>query len=412
MAKNGVVWAALLVIIAVTVIVYSNYFTEVKRVPEQYDTEKEKLVCWIYTAGWSDLLAAYQEAHSGVELEVRVFPSYKELHNELLAALSIQTAPQIVELDSSYGLSELVQSNALAPISGNALLPEEILPAAAKPFTYGGRLWAVPAGVSVPVMFYNKDLMKWTGVDNVIGFSSLGELGSKTKAWKTDLTARNSAGWEQALVMDDSKPFILLNLWEQTLESGLPGSQRLEQLLRMWRGLVFESKAMKPLANQLASSDFISGKTLFYITNSNMIPWLDHYIAGKFIYDMLPAPLAGGNVLLPHISSFGIVAGKKAAGAAEDVVNYLASSGAQAKVLEATGYLPIQTETIQAISRNYALNRKYSVLLDAVNTFKSLEPLEDARLRWEQITLTLNNLEMDQEADLRAYVSQLLPYMP
>ncbi|QWU13319.1 sn-glycerol 3-phosphate transport system substrate-binding protein [Paenibacillus sophorae] len=412
MTKNGVVWAALLVIIAVTVIVYSNYFTEVKRVPEQYDTENEKLVCWIYTDGWSELLSSYQETHPGVELEVRVFSSYKELHNELLAALSIQTAPQIVELDSSYGLSELVQSNALAPVSGKALLPEETLPAATKPFTYGERLWAVPAGVSVPVMFYNKDLMKWTGVDKVTDFYSLEELGFKTKAWKADLTARNSAGWEQALVMDDSKPFILLNLWEQSRQSSLPGNQRLEQLLRVWSGLVFDSKAMKPLRSQLAPSDFISGKTLFYMTNSNMTPWLDHYIAGKFEYDMLPAPLAGGGVLLPHISSFGIVAGKKAAGAAEDVVNYLASSEAQAKVLEATGYLPVRTQTIEAISRNYALNRKYSVLLGAVGKLESLAPSEDARLRWERITLILNHLEMEQEVDFHAYAAQLLPYMP
>ncbi|MDT3425745.1 sn-glycerol 3-phosphate transport system substrate-binding protein [Paenibacillus forsythiae] len=412
MTKNGVVWAALLVIIAVTVIVYSNYFTEVKRVPEQYDTEKEKLVCWIYTSGWSDLLAAYQKSHPGVELEVRVFPSYKELHTELLAALSIRTAPQIVELDSSYGLPELVSLNALAPISGRASLPGDMLPAAARPFTYGGRLWAVPAGVSVPVMFYNKDLMKWTGVDKVVGFSSLEELGYKTKAWKADLTARHSAGWEQALVMDDSKPFILLNLWEQSRESGLPGSSGLERLLRVWNGLVFDSKAMKPLRSQLAPSDFISGKTLFYMANSNMIPWLDHYIAGKFEYDMLPAPLAGGEALLPHISSFGIVAGKKAAGAAEDVVNYLASSEAQATVLMATGYLPVRTETIVAISRNYALNRKYSVLLGAAGALESLEPSEDARLRWERIALILNQLEMEREADFRAYASQLLPYMP
>ncbi|NGM83443.1 extracellular solute-binding protein [Paenibacillus sp. 7124] len=412
MTKNSVVWAALLVIITVTVIVYSNYFTEVKRVPEQYDTEKEKLVCWIYTDGWSDLLAAYQNTHAGVELDVRVFPSYKELYTELLAALSIQTAPQIVELDSSYGLSELVSMNALAPVSGSALLPGEIMPAAAKPFTYGERLWAVPAGVSVPVMFYNKNLMKWTGVDKAIDFSSLEELGSKTKAWKADLTARKSAGWEQALVMDDSKPFILLNLWEQSRQSGLPGNQRLERLLRVWSGLVFDSKAMKPLRSQLAPSDFISGKTLFYMTNSNMIPWLDHYIAGKFEYDMLPAPLAGGNVLLPHISSFGIVAGEKAGSAAEDVVNYLASSEAQAKVLEATGYLPVRNQTIEAISRNYALNRKYGVLLGAAGTLESLKPSADAGLRWEQITQILNHLEMEQEADFRAYAAQLLPYMP
>ncbi|AHV97006.1 extracellular solute-binding protein [Paenibacillus sabinae] len=412
MTKNSVVWAALLVIITVTVIVYSNYFTEVKRVPEQYDTEKEKLVCWIYTDGWSDLLASYQKAHSGVELEVRVFPSYKELYTELLAALSIQTAPQITELDSSYGLSELVSMNALAPVFGSALLPGEIMPAAAKPFTYGERLWAVPAGVSVPVMFYNKNLMKWTGVDKAIDFSSLEELGSKTKAWKADLTARNSAGWEQALVMDDSKPFILLNLWEQSRQSGLPGNQRLERLLRIWSGLVFDSKAMKPLRSQLAPSDFISGKTLFYMTHSNMIPWLDHYIAGKFEYDMLPAPLAGGNVLLPHISSFGIVAGKKAGSAAENVVNYLASSEAQTKVLEATGYLPVRNQTIEAITRNYALNRKYGVLLGAVGTLESQKPSADAGLRWEQITQILNHLEMEQEADFGAYAAQLLPYMP
>lgn len=81
-------------------------------------------------------------------------------------------------------------------------------------------------------------------------------------------------------------------------------------------------------------------------------------------------------------------------------------------MLEATGYLPVRTQTIEAISRNYALNRKYSVLLGAVGTLESLAPSEEARLRWEQITLILNHLEMEREVDFRAYASQLLPYMP
>ncbi|WP_175406432.1 extracellular solute-binding protein [Bacillus sp. FJAT-27264] len=412
MTKNRMVWTALLLVIVVSCVVYFRYFSQLSRFPEEKGSITEKMEVWIYSDGWKPLLEEYQAVHPEVDLSIRMFRTYDNLYEAFEAALSAHTAPQMVELENSYGLAQLIEMNALQPVAPSDASLHDSIPAIREAFVYQNRQWAVPAGISVPVLLYNQELISWGGRNDALPFDNLRSLAQSVKSWERDLENRNSkAMWEQGLgVSEGDLPLLFMNLWEHEEQSSR--AERLTALLQMWHSLVYDDGVMDPLRHHLAASDFIIGKTLFYFSTSDEIPWFERYIAGNFAYGMLPLPGTALARVTPRISSFAITADTGNDEHAKNIIHYLSSVEVQGNVFQSTGYLPVHQEALAHLRQNQGLSSKYKLLFEWDDDLIIPTSAANDRYRWEAITETLHTLEVDPNADLAALQSKLLPYMP
>ncbi|GFZ88668.1 sugar ABC transporter substrate-binding protein [Paenibacillus marchantiophytorum] len=411
MNRNAVVWIVLIMLVLASLAVYSTYFSQVRSFPEQRSSEVEQLECWVYNKTWEPFLSQFQNEHPQVDVKVRVFRSYEDLYDELLTSLSANTAPDLVELNSSYGVAELAQMGALQPKSvymaaAVEAASDEIDPSFSTSFSYKGKEWAVPIGVSVPVLFYNRDLVNRMGSAQQLAFNSLADLGSTIEEW----TAAGSKDWQQELAMDKDLPSLFLNLWLGA--RGETRTERLSELLHMWKGLVYDSKVMKPLQHNLAASDFITGKTLFYAAGSENVEWFDRYIAGKFAYGLLPLPGTTNHKFVPKLTAFAVLAGEYKSKHAAQMIQFLIAKDNQKKMLGLTGYLPVLQSVLEELRKDAALPDKYNQLLAKPLSFANWQPSSQDRPRARMISDILGRIEGDPAAEESEAIEQLLPYMP
>ncbi|NQX65196.1 extracellular solute-binding protein [Paenibacillus alba] len=411
MNRTGVVWIVLIMLVMASLAVYSTYFSQVRSFPEQRSSEVEKLECWVYNKTWEPYLSQFQSEHPQVDVKVRVFRSYQDLYDELLTSLSANTAPDLVELSSSYGVAELAESGALLPTrkympaaSGSPV--GEIVASFTTAFGYKGEEWAVPLGASIPVLFYNLDLVNRIGSAKQLSFSDLNRLGSTIQAWTTS----GSKEWQQELAIDKDLPSLFMNLWEGM--EGETRSARLSELLYMWRGLVYDSKVMKPLQHNLASSDFITGKTLFYAAGMENVEWFDRYIAGKFAYGLLPLPGSSANKLVPKLTAFAALSGDNKSKYATQLIQFMITKENQKKLLGLTGYLPVLQSVLEELRLDPAVSDKYNEILKLPLSFVQMQLSTQDRPRSQRISDILERIEGDPSAVEGDALEKLLPFMP
>ncbi|MFB5763933.1 extracellular solute-binding protein [Paenibacillus medicaginis] len=408
-SKNRSIWALMVLILASSVLVYSTYFHQLGQLPEQRVMETEPIECWIYDSSWETMMEIFQKQHPGIEVNVRVFHSYDSLYTELLAAISAGKAPDVAELNSFYGLANLVELGALQQTKLYEAVPFDMLPSAKAAFTYKEEQWAVPVGASVPVVFYNRDKLTRAGFAEVMPFADLTEMATALSAWVDSLSTRNvSLKWKQVLAVDDVLPFLFLNLW------GRPGEEerqaKLKELLEAWNGLVFRSGIMSPLQHRLASSEFMNGETLFLISDSKNIQWLDRYIAGKFNYGMFLLPGAADQGLQPRIDGFAVLAGEDRSPYTAQLTGFLSSYGQQYSLFAGTGYIPVRLDVLSELERNTGQELLYKQLLDAKGLFRELRPAIDDERSWTEINRLMEQLEAVPESE--AGTKELLHLLP
>lgn len=414
MNKNSLVWIALITIVAASLAVYSTYFNQVRDLPEQHSEEAAKLECWIYTDTWGPILEQFQEAHPEIGVTVRQFRSYADLYDELLTSISVRSAPDLAELNSAYGLAELHSLGVLAP-AADYLPPSEAADIGAafrSAFTYRDALRAVPAGASIPVLFYNRDLAKRAGLEQNLSFPDMESLGRTVRTWseKRSVEGALPVGELQWLTVDRNFPYLFLSLWEASEEGNR--RDRLQRLLGMWEGLAAQSVVMKPLQHDLALSNFITGRTLFFAASSERKIWLERYIGGKFGYGMLPLPGTEERPLLPDVSAFAVFTMNGQVNTAGGLVRFLLSKEIQEKLMDTTGYLPVRKELGGKLQGDPAVAKQYARLWqdDKPRVRWTAEP--DDRSNWRLLTEALLQMEAGTDGHDAASVEKLLRVMP
>lgn len=411
MTKNGIVWLALLVIIAVSLMVYSTYFYKLSNFQDQHIVRTEAVDCWIYSNGWEPIVEQFQQEHPDVRVNVRLFNSYEDLNSELLAAVSAGRAPMVVELDSTQGYKSLADAGILRPAHEYAELPSDILQAADTAFLYRGKRWAVPAGVAVPVLFYNQDRLNWMGFKLPLKFRDLSSLGTTLRARTEELSKLGSnIEQQEILAADDELSFIFLNLLGNAEQNIRKDSFR--NLLNMWRGLVYESAVMEPLKHRLAVSKFMTGQTWFLIANSTHIHEFDRYIAGKFAYSILPLPGAAAAMPFPRVSAFAVVAGSETSAYAGALAEYFAAPAVQNNMISLNGYMPIRRDVLEKQISDPSIPEKYNRLLQIGSGLKGQTFYMTDQANLEHISEMLMRLEGDPEDDLEQEIEEMLWMLP
>ena len=115
-----------------------------------------------------DVVRRYNRSQNEVKVKLAYQGNYEEQMVKVIASLGGGDLPAILYLNEENG-QRLIDSGAVTPVQEfidreNYDL-SELAPKVVQYYTVGGRLWAMPLGCSIPMLFYNKVTFREVGLD-------------------------------------------------------------------------------------------------------------------------------------------------------------------------------------------------------------------------------------------------------
>lgn len=214
-----------------------------------------------------------------------------------------------------------------------------------------GLQYALPWGVSTPVIFVNTDLVRRAGGDPARIPSSWNEfiaLAGRIAALEPEMLGMN---WElgnddwmtQNLFLNNDAPLLTAD----ESDIGFDTDKGLAALTLYQR--FYKEGGQKPIDQQAARQTFFAGKMGFYVATTAAIRSFNNEVGKRFVLTTAPLPLMSPNA---RISSGGMVAmivtkDPLKRKAALDFLLFGTSAESQAFIVSNTGYMPSNTGVIQ-----------------------------------------------------------------
>ncbi|MBW7459618.1 extracellular solute-binding protein, partial [Paenibacillus sepulcri] len=300
------------------------------------------------------LLTEFQSRHPGINIEVRVFRSEEQLHEELLAAISAHMPPHMAEISSSSGIAGLAATGELAAFDDQLSKDEKgaIDPGFTGTFEVGGQLWAMPYGAVVPLLYYNENLLGFSGISSGVKsltWDEMVKMGLKMTRDVDDDGVTDIWG----LVADQDSPWYL----RSAVDSGGSGSaDAAGHAFRLWHDLVYSYRLMPPLKHHMALSDFIDGTAGMLLAPSDSRTMLEQYIGGTFGFGVLPFPQIQGSSPTPaQVSGFVMLkSNPDTEHIVRQIVSYLLEPDIQKRLLNETAKIPVLRGTVAGLLKQKA----------------------------------------------------------
>lgn len=214
-----------------------------------------------------------------------------------------------------------------------------------------GRQYALPWGVSTPVIFVNTDLVRRAGGDPARIPATWNEfiaLAGRIAALEPEMLGMH---WEmgnddwmtQNLFLNNDAP--LLNADESDI--GFDTDRGLAALTLYQR--FHKEGGQKPIDQQSARQTFFAGKMGFYVATTAAIRSFNTEIGKRFVLTTVPLPLMSSNAKISSGGMVAVIVTKDAAKrkAALDYLLFGTSAESQAFVVLNTGYMPSNTGALK-----------------------------------------------------------------
>jgi len=353
---------------------------------ERETGESRSLSVWIYSEELAGAFARYEEEHPGVNVNLRVFRSWRTLYEELLTAVSANAAPQIAEIGSTYGVMQLVSRGAMLPADEriDRKLWERISEPFAAAFSNQGIAWAVPLGGSVPVIYDNRNLFNAAQQSETL--RDWPAIAAAGKALTKDIDQDGLPDiW--GLVADANMAWHHMNMaYDPSL--GGRSEERIYESFERWREYLNEDRITPPLQHPLAMSQFIYGKAGMLLGTSRKRPTLEKYIGGKFEFGIVPLPGEPGQAdLLPEISGLAVLApGAGNENLAWECVGYMLEESVQARLMRDASLVPARGDVADRLLRSGELTERENAIMRLKDRFAVKYPTVDDEGVWNKYT--------------------------
>jgi multiple sugar transport system substrate-binding protein len=352
---------------------------------------------------YTNLAAAYSQAHPGESVEVAVLPGPADYRERLRADFAAGSAADVMIVDyldfaslASRGLLETLQPqlDASTVISETGFYPQVLAP-----FRWDRRLVCIPQDASGLAVFYNRGLFAQAGLPDPKPDWNWDDFTAAAKTLTRDTDAdghtdQYGLGLEPGLTT--LAPFIWQNRGDIVEEPGWPRRLLLDQPLALqaadWYASLQTGLHAAPDAEaesaQPSLDRFTSGQMAMYLGGREAVPALRQ--AAGFDWDVAPIPANHGrhsNVLLAAAYCLSAASSRKEA--AWRFIEYAASLQGSA-VLTAAGFgvpalrAAAESDAFLAPSGRPAHSQ---VFLDALRETSPLPAIEN----WPDIQLIVDD---------------------
>lgn len=344
------------------------------------------LSVWVFSRGWDTLLAEFQKQYPQINIDVRTFRSAEQLYNELLPSISANVAPQLAEIGSFYGIAPLAATGSIIPVGDQQPGAAQLSAAFEESFRYEGKLWALPVGGSIPLLYYREELLSraelppngfcsWNDVEKAAALPVKEGLASPGDRWR--------------LAIDNELPWYAQNIG---------GGMASEHAFDLWERWVHTVGIVEPLSHRMAVSDFINGKVGVLLSSSSKLPVIERYIGGKFQFGIMRLPESDSVGIVPAVNGLVQIHSVPAKEtAAQRLIGFMMDNTAQSLVWTHMGYIPAKTDVVMQLAELSAASGRQWTILDSIRSLSGRKPAADDYDQWMRVTEKLELLEQQSK---------------
>ncbi|OLP62676.1 hypothetical protein BJF93_09000 [Xaviernesmea oryzae] len=305
----------------------------------------------IYRGAYESLVKAFEASHP--DIKVLLAPPVREdeelLQNTLRSAITGQL-PDILFISPNV-LRPLIDHKVavdLATVGGSADTVSKLglVAGATEVGTVDGRLYALPLGVSVPIIAYNADLVakaggnvddfpqSWEGIISLM--NNVAKLDGKLGGF---MEYDNTGNWTYKAVVSTLGGSMMSLDGRSVAFDSAEGRQAFKVLEAFGRA----GQAKADMSRDQARQAFAAGTIGILVTSSGALPSLEKQSAGKFALRASPLPLEEDVARVPAAGTVLVITAKDPAkkAAALEFLTYAVSADAQTIIGKMTGLLAV-----------------------------------------------------------------------
>ncbi|MBN1538320.1 MAG: ABC transporter substrate-binding protein [Anaerolineales bacterium] len=305
-----------------------------------------------------EMVKQFNESQSEITVNATYQGDYASAMAKVWSAVSAGGLPSVAQIG---GAPLLGSTGAVAPITeflnGSDGIDQNAIRQVFWDYnSAGGVLWTMPFNLSIPVMYYNRDLFTAAGLDPTQPPQTWDEL--IEMAGKLTVDTNNNGEIDQWGVNTSTDTHYYLSA--MFLSNGvqivsddesevLYNNAEAVEMLTLWGNLVNEYKVMPPNQHEEAKSDFLAGKLGILMASSSNVPSMEANASFEVGVAQMPAvndkprvfPVGGASLLIfkdesPEIQN-----------AAWTFVKFMTSKESSIYLSTHTGYLPIYTDAAE-----------------------------------------------------------------
>lgn len=312
------------------------------------------------------------------------------------------TIPSMVEMDWTVAAETFMNRE------GNTITKESFYPALQRSCTYQNEMIGIPFANSIPLLYYNVEMLKEAGFDAPP--ATMDQLIEYTKA----LTVREGSEVLRYGFNMQTKRYQLVEFCVSQSANAFFGDQEGGRLAPMTKIVAGEDGTLKAYLEKLqellatggykyvednVNEEFAQGLSAMIVVSSSRLGTMDKLMEGKYMTAFIPkvtetsdgGAAVGGSCL--NIFDRG---NEARLNAAWDVIQYVASPENQAAFSMASGYLPVHTacETLPEMKAFYEAHPQYKVALEQMKAASpnAQEPLD---LTYNEINGIITNIMLE-----------------
>lgn len=387
--------------------------------------EKVQVNLWHAWGGSSQeimdqLIENYNASQDQVEVTATFQGSYGDLSSKLQTAIAAGNQPEAAILERST-IINFARAGALEDLNQYDVDMSDFIPGLLSSTTYDGALVSIPAGRSMPILYYNKEHFKEVGLDPESPPATLEEL----KEYAERLTIPGErVGYESPTGIWNFSHLVmtyggrLVN--EEATDIGFADGAGV-QALSLWNSMLKAGtmKAPPPAeADVTTLRDFVSGRVSMVSLSTGGLTIVMNNVGDAFEFGTAFMPSDNGHLVVPtggaDIAMMANSSQDKK-DAMMDFVQWVTSTEQNVFISKSSGYVPtrfsaVESEEMQAL---YLENPLYKVAVDQLPYANDT----DIYVNWSQVSreitqqVELNVLDgsIDEETAIRQIQEAVSP---
>ena len=332
------------------------------------------------------IVNSFNETHPGIEIEAQYQGSYEESINKLKAAMRTQDGPDLIQIYEA-GTRFMVDSGFVNPMQNIidkyeidiSHLEEHILDY----YTVNDQLYSIPLNTSVPVLYYNKDMLSQVGYDEAPKtWDEIIDASNKLKEAgivESGIAVSNLPWWFEQVLVQQKIPMVDNDNGRSAAATHcmIADDDRIVAICQKWLDM-YTSGVIANLGFVSADNNayFWSGQTAMAIDSSGGLRNFlnnvgDSFELGVGFFPAVDAESPNGGVTLGGASIYSINndRGEETEGAIAEFVKYITSPEIQAYFHINSGYYPITTEAyeLDEVKENMEKYPQFQVIVDQLH---------------------------------------------